>query len=138
MPQKILTIFSKPLNVNNLFNLALAMKPTNSLTFVQSSPGSLRSEFELRFESKFESGNLSAVARISASEYYLYMREDTNTHGLRQWYYYQIRNLRATKVKFRIYKFSKSHSLYRYGMKPYVRVRKPSNHYSLTEWKQSG
>lgn len=50
------------------------------------------------------------------------MREDTNTHGLRQWYYFTATNKKQIKVKFRIYKFTKSYSLYRMGMKPYIRI----------------
>ena len=49
------------------------------------------------------------------------MREDTNTHGLRQWFYFQVMNRKAMKAKFRIYKFSKYYSLYRLGMKPFAR-----------------
>jgi len=65
---------------------------------------------------------LSAASRISLHEYWLYMREDTNTHGLRQWYYFVVTNRKPIKVKFRIYKFTKSYSLYRMGMKPYIRT----------------
>jgi hypothetical protein len=50
------------------------------------------------------------------------MREDTNTHGLRQWYYFVATNKKPLKIKFRIYKFTKSYSLYRWGMKPYIRA----------------
>ena len=81
----------------------------------------LRNDFELKFNSKFESGNLAAVNRISQNEFWLFMREDTNTHGLRQWFYFQVSNRKAMKTKFRIYKFSKYYSLYRQGMKPFVR-----------------
>ncbi len=45
-------------------------------------------EHDLKFNSKFESGNLSAVTKINKKEYWLFMREDTNTHGLRQWFYF--------------------------------------------------
>ena len=45
---------------------------------------------DISFNSKFESGNLSAAVRISSKEYWLYMREDTNTHGLRQWFYFEV------------------------------------------------
>jgi hypothetical protein len=50
------------------------------------------------------------------------MREDTNTHGLRQWYYFQVQNNKPIRVKFKIYKFSKFYSLYNEGMKPYIKV----------------
>jgi len=49
------------------------------------------------------------------------MREDTNTHGLRQWFYFQVVCNRPLKIMFRIYKYTKKHSLYKYGMKPYMK-----------------
>jgi hypothetical protein len=59
------------------------------------------------------------------------MREDTNTHGLRQWYFFEVVTKKAIKLKFRIYKFTKKHSLYNSGMKPFVRTHS-------TEWSQEG
>ena len=61
------------------------------------------------------------------------MREDTNTFGLRQWYFFNITNKKAGKYKFRIYKFSKFYSLYKEGMKPFVR-----NASEGPEWRQGG
>ena len=83
------------------------------------------------FNSKFESGNLHAAVRMGSREYWLFMREDTNTHGLRQWFYFEAKSRRACKVKFRVLRFSKRFSLYRVGMKPYVRTWD-------SEWCQSG
>ena len=59
------------------------------------------------------------------------MREDTNTHGLRQWYYFQVKCRRSMRLRLRIFKFSKRFSLYRLGMKPYVKTWE-------SEWKQDG
>ncbi len=50
------------------------------------------------------------------------MREDTNTFGLRQWFYYSVSNKKAGKFKFRVYKYSKYYSLYKEGMRPFVRA----------------
>lgn len=50
------------------------------------------------------------------------MREDTNTFGLRQWFYFSACNKKAGKFKFRVYKYSKYYSLYKEGMRPFVRV----------------
>ena len=61
------------------------------------------------------------------------MREDTNTHGLRQWFYFVAFNKKPIKAKIRIYKFRKVYSLYRHGMKPFVRKPLKSN-----EWHQEG
>jgi hypothetical protein len=51
--------------------------------------------------------------RINQYEYWLHMREDTNTKGLRQWFYFEVSNRRPIKIKFRIYKFTRYFSLYR-------------------------
>lgn len=85
----------------------------------------------MTFNSRFESGNLNAAVRIGSREYWLFMREDTNTHGLRQWFYFEMRSRRNCKIRLRIYKFSKRFSLYRQGMRPYVRT-------ADSEWKQDG
>lgn len=59
------------------------------------------------------------------------MREDTNTFGLRQWFYFSVANSKAEKYKFRIYKFNKAFSLYKNGMKPFFRC-------AGEEWRQRG
>lgn len=78
-------------------------------------------ENDLEFNSRFESGNLDAAIRIHKREYWLFMREDTNTFGLRQWFFFEVLSNRAMNVTFRVYKFSKKYSLYRRGMKPYIK-----------------
>ena len=62
------------------------------------------------------------------------MREDTNTFGLRQWFYYSVTNKKAGRYKFRIYKFSKYYSLYKDGMKPFIRVMTSDS----VQWRQAG
>lgn len=42
---------------------------------------SVAEEYGLVFDSKFESGNLDKVYKVSDCEYDLYMRSDTNTEG---------------------------------------------------------
>lgn len=76
-------------------------------------PQEIRKDCEVSFNSKFESGNLNYAMRINQHEYWLYMREDTNTKGLRQWFYFEVSNRRPTKIRFRVYKFSRYFSLYR-------------------------
>ena len=63
---------------------------------------------------------MAAAARKSKKEFWLFMREDTNTYGLRQWFHFSVSSRKAERYKFRIYKFSKYYSLYRDGMKPYI------------------
>lgn len=40
----------------------------------------------LIFDSKFESGNLDAVIKVSETEYDCFMRVDSNTRGHLQWF----------------------------------------------------
>lgn len=47
---------------------------------------------ELKFDSKFECGNLDKVVKISDTEYDLYMRVDSNTRGHNQWFYFSVAN----------------------------------------------
>jgi hypothetical protein len=54
----------------------------------------------LRFESRFESGNLAKVVKITESYYELYLRTDMYTNRHMQWYYFRVEN-------------TKSHMLYR-------------------------
>lgn len=60
----------------------------------------------------------------------MFTREDTNTHGLRQWFYFEVKCNRSMRVRLRVYSFSKHYSLYRSGMKPYIKTG--------GEWTQSG
>jgi hypothetical protein len=48
----------------------------------------------LFFNSKFESGNLREVEKISESEYNLYLNFDFNTLNYTQWYYFSVRNIK--------------------------------------------
>ena len=67
----------------------------------------------LMFESRFESGNLAIVSKVSQSEYNLLLQTDTNSRGHTQWFYFRVRNTtsRAT-VKFNILNFAKPNSLH--------------------------
>ena len=72
----------------------------------------------LLFESKFESGNLYLAQKVSDSEYNLLMQNDINTNGHTQWFYFQVKNTsKGHTVKFNIMNFTKSDSLFNYGMK---------------------
>ncbi len=64
------------------------------------------------------------ITRNWENSYDLYMRVDTNTKGHRQWYYFSVKNKKSIKVRFNIYRFNKSASLYQRGMRPYVLSKK--------------
>ena len=72
----------------------------------------------LMFESRFESGNLYLVQKVSEIEYNLLMANDVNTQGHTQWFFFQVKNTRAkSRVRFNNLNYSKPDSLFNYGMK---------------------
>lgn len=50
---------------------------------------------DLHFESRFESGNLCKVVKITDTYYQLYLRKDLYTQRHTQWYYFRISNTRS-------------------------------------------
>ena len=75
----------------------------------------------LIFESKFESGNLDKVAKVKEDEYDLYIRNDTNTYGKNQWFYFKVQNTgEEREVKMNIVNFCKQDSLYNQGLQPCI------------------
>nr|CAD7571633.1 unnamed protein product [Timema californicum] len=49
----------------------------------------------LRFESRFESGNLAKVVKVTECYYELYLRTDLYTNRHMQWFYFRVENTRA-------------------------------------------
>lgn len=47
-------------------------------------------EIPVRFESRFENGNLKKAVKVSDTEYNLILNFDYNTDGHTQWYYFKI------------------------------------------------
>ncbi|XP_034247129.1 uncharacterized protein LOC117648622 [Thrips palmi] len=81
-------------------------------------PPDLRPD-DLRFESRFESGNLAKVVRITETYYELYLRTDLYTNRHMQWFYFRVENMRRRAVyRFSIVNLSKAESLYSCGMRP--------------------
>ena len=77
-------------------------------------------EMKVRFESRFESGNLKKAIKVSDFEYNLWLNYDFNTKGHTQWFYFKIftKLPAGTKIQFKILNLMKPDSLYNYGMKP--------------------
>lgn len=72
----------------------------------------------LRFESRFESGNLAKAIKITNMYYELYLRPDLYTERHSQWFYFRIQNTKDdVQYRFSIVNFNKPDSLYRYGLK---------------------
>lgn len=63
---------------------------------------------DLHFESRFESGNLCKVVKITDTYYQLYLRKDLYTQRHTQWYYFRISNTRS-RTNYRWIPFFKSH-----------------------------
>lgn len=72
----------------------------------------------LVFESRFESGNLDAVLKVSDNEYNLILQNDINTKGNTQWFFFYVKNTcKDLSVKFNIINLGKQDSLFNQGMK---------------------
>jgi hypothetical protein len=76
-------------------------------------PSSLAQD-KITFDTDFESANCDSVKRISASEYHVFIRNDTNSKGPLQWFYFCMRNTTdyVGVVKIKIVNFTKKDSLF--------------------------
>ncbi|KAJ3082693.1 Cytosolic carboxypeptidase 2 [Rhizoclosmatium hyalinum] len=81
---------------------------------------------QLYFESRFECGNLGKAIRRGPTQYELHCRNDVNTAGHTQWYFFQVKGLitrnEATYedivYRFDIVNMSKPKTLYTQGLRP--------------------
>lgn len=86
------------------------------------------SEACLRFESRFESGNLRKAVMVSENEYDLYLEYDLETHGHTQWYYFTVESYKQNhRVRLNIVNLMKYESLYNNGLKPVIFSKKDSH-----------
>ena len=53
---------------------------------------------DLIFESRFESGNLAKAVKINQDHYELYLRPDMYTNKNTQWFYFQVKNMKANML----------------------------------------
>jgi hypothetical protein len=94
-------------------------------------PPPLTPETTLKFDSRFESGNLAKAIRISECFYELHLRSDLYTGRHTQWYYFRVENMRTDLTyRFSVVNLSKKDSLYRHGLRPLM--------YSVKEAEDSG
>mmetsp|Transcript_9856 Transcript_9856/g.19518 ORF Transcript_9856/g.19518 Transcript_9856/m.19518 type:complete len:901 (+) Transcript_9856:277-2979(+) len=92
----------------------------------------------LKFESRFESGNLHSAARVSEDEYNLTLEYDFHTRGHTQWYYFSVKPYKAPHaVRFNICNLVKFDSLYNDGLKPCVYSLKKQE-LTGTAWHRAG
>jgi hypothetical protein len=92
------------------------------------------SENTLKFNSSFESGNLSKAVKVNENEYDLYLEYDTETQGYTQWFYFSVKSYKAKHtVKFNILNMSKPNSLFTKGLQPLYFSSKTSKN-----WQRGG
>lgn len=91
----------------------------------------------LRFNSKFESGNLYKAVKLSDYEYQLYIHNDIGTYNQNHWYYFSVTNPRKTSITFKIVNIRKKDILYLSGMQPAVFSTKLSQE-TGTKWHRDG
>ncbi|EDL41278.1 ATP/GTP binding protein 1, isoform CRA_c, partial [Mus musculus] len=69
----------------------------------------------LKFNSKFESGNLRKVIQIRKSEYDLILNSDINSNHYHQWFYFEVSGMRpGVAYRFNIINCEKSNSQFNY------------------------
>ncbi|XP_043916833.1 cytosolic carboxypeptidase 1 [Protopterus annectens] len=84
----------------------------------------------LKFNSRFESGNLRKVIQIRKYEYDLILNSDINSNHYHQWFYFEVSRMRTgVAYRFNIINCEKSNSQFNYGMQPLM--------YSLQEASKS-
>lgn len=72
----------------------------------------------LRFDSKFESGNLMFAYQLSTDTYHLVLEYDHNRSGSCQWFYFEMKNVKKDiKYQFYISGFHKNSGVYKSGSK---------------------
>jgi len=112
------------INIENIVNLKKKSNSENSKSNKEPSPYYTvmdKDDHTLVFESRFESGNLLAVAKKNDNEYILVVQNDTNTTGYSQWFFFKVSNTKANMTyHFNIINLQKSTSLYNQGMKMLV------------------
>lgn len=84
-------------------------------------PPVVRTDKTLRFNSRFESGNLSLAYQLSPDTYHLILEYDKNKSGSCQWFYFQIKNIKKDiKYTFNISGFHKFGGVFTSGAKVFI------------------
>jgi len=73
----------------------------------------------LKFDSRFECGNLRRVIQVGDRDYNLILRNDINTNSHHQWFYFEVSNIAdLATYRFNIVNMQKCLSQFSYGMQP--------------------
>ncbi|CAD6210513.1 GSCOCG00010909001-RA-CDS, partial [Cotesia congregata] len=93
---------------------------------------------DLQFESRFKSGNLGKVIKITDTYYQLYLRKDLYTQRHMQWFYFRISNTRSRIIyRLSIVNLCKEDSLYNEGLKPLLYSLKDASLHAVG-WRRCG
>lgn len=86
----------------------------------------------LRFDSKFESGNLARAVMVDEDDYELMLDYDTETKGYTQWYYFSVLSRKPRqRIRLSIVNLMKYESLYNNGLQPLIKA-------GQSEWVRGG
>ncbi|XP_044750070.1 cytosolic carboxypeptidase Nna1-like isoform X2 [Coccinella septempunctata] len=143
---RVKSIGSKNLFDINNFQIQPARWPTEC-QFSRSSVGGSKyllstnicpEENSLKFESRFESGNLARAIRLTPNYYELHLRSDLYTNRFMQWFYFRVTNMKKNFLyRFSIVNFTKDGSLYNAGLRPLMYSEKDSQLHSVG-WRRCG
>lgn len=101
-------------------------------------PANSPSDTTLRFESRFESGNLSKAYKLAEDSYHLILELDRNKDRACMWFYFGIKNMRKSKTySFYISGFAKENILFCSGAKIFYYSEKRANEHNIS-WTHGG
>ena len=101
-------------------------------------PPESRDDRTLRFDAKFESGNLAQAFRLSDDSYHCILEYDPNASGSCQWFYFKVTNMRREiKYTFYISGFHKGKSLYCNGARIFWYSAKQAREKNIS-WSRGG
>ena len=84
-------------------------------------PPTSQKDTVLRFNSRFESGNLLMAYRLCGDSYHLVLEYDKNASGSCQWFYFQVSNVqRGVRYTFYISGFHKNNGVFASGSKVFM------------------
>ncbi|CAB3228507.1 unnamed protein product [Arctia plantaginis] len=127
-----------PMSAVNYFSRSAVGGSRLYLSACASAGAGSGNEDELRFESRFESGNLAKAIRITSAYYELHLRTDLYTNRHMQWFYFRVTNTKKQMMyRFSIVNLSKAESLYNEGMRPLLYSTKDAQLHSIG-WRRCG
>lgn len=99
--------------------LGHSRKPSNSSVSEGERSSPEETARPLKFESRFESGNLRKAIQVRDYEYDLVLNPDINCKHHHQWFYFEVSNMDAEiPYKFNIVNCEKINSQFNFGMQP--------------------